>query len=94
MAIVAFSKFGDSRPELLQVAVDAAVGRLLIERAVEALDDTVGLRLGRESEAGRDATELDRLEEVVGVYFVPWSIRRVSPRPASAPAAPNSACKP
>ena len=43
----------------------SAVDRLLLERAIPALDDPVGFRLFEEAEAGVDAPVADLVEEVV-----------------------------
>ena len=48
-----------------EVVKDSAVGRLLLERAIQALDDPVGFRLFEEAEAGVDAPVADLVEEVV-----------------------------
>ena len=48
-----------------EVVKDPAVDRLLLERAIPALDDPVGFRLFEEAEAGVDAPVADLVEEVV-----------------------------
>ncbi len=66
MTVVAFLEFADRGTHLHDVAEDAAVDGLLLQRPVEALGDAVGLRLGTQGEARGDAPELDLVEEVVG----------------------------
>lgn len=55
MAIVAARELDDGSPDLFQVPEDAAMDHLLLQRSVEALDDTVRLRLDNTREAGRDS---------------------------------------
>ena len=49
MAIASILEFGDSIPDLFEVAEDAAMNDLFLQRAVKALGDTVGLWLGQNS---------------------------------------------
>lgn len=49
MAIVSILELGDSIPDLFEVAEDAAMNDLFLQRAVKALGDTVGLWLGQNS---------------------------------------------
>lgn len=90
MAIVAFFELGDDATDPLEVLQDATMDDLLLERAVEAFGDAVGLGLGNQGEAGGHAPEPDLVEEVARGVLGPWSIRRVRPRPASAPVAANA----
>ncbi len=66
MVIVAFLERGDGDAHRLDISEDAAVDRLLLQLPVEALGHPVGLGLGDEREAWRDAPELGRVEEIVG----------------------------
>ena len=95
MGMVAFLEGGDGDAHLLDISEDAAVDRLLLQRPVEALGHPVGLGLGDEREAWRDALKLDLVEEIVGgVLRTVVHMRSVSLRPASTPVAPNSLCRP
>lgn len=88
MVIVAFLELGDDATDCLEVLQDAAMDDLLLDRAVDALGDPVGLGLGDKGEAGGHAPEPDLVEEVVrGVLGGVVHARRVRPRPASAPSA-------
>lgn len=49
MAIVSILEFGDSIPDLFEVAEDAVMNDLFLQRAVKVLGDTVGLWLGQNS---------------------------------------------
>ena len=66
MAIVAVPELCHGSADFLDVLEDTAVDGLLLERAVEAFSDAIGLRLGNEGEAWGDAPELDLVEEVIG----------------------------
>ena len=63
--IVAKDEGRNRRTDLVETAKDAAMDDLLLEGAVEALGDAVGLRLGDEREAGRDAPKAQLIEEMV-----------------------------
>ncbi len=90
MAIIAFFELGDDVTDILEVLQDATMDDLLLERAVEAFGDTVGLGLGNKGEAGGHAPEPDLVEEVVRGVLGAVVHARVRPRPASAPVAANS----
>ena len=66
MVVVASDEVGDGVADLGGIAEDAAVDGLLLEGAVEAFGDAVGLRLLDEGEAGRDAPVPDLVQEVIG----------------------------
>ena len=66
MAIVTIPELGHRVAHLLQVAEDAAMNGLFLQRPVEALGHTIGLGLGHEGKALGDPPELDLLQEVVG----------------------------
>ena len=66
MMIVSVLELGHGDSHLFDVEEDAAMNGLLLQRAVEAFGDTVGLWLGDVGEARRDAPELDLVEEIVG----------------------------
>ena len=51
MAIVSILELGDSLPDLFEVAEDAPMNDLFLQRAVKAFGDTVGLWLGHKGEA-------------------------------------------
>ena len=53
--VVAFDERSDGGAHVGEVVKDPAVDRLLLERAIPALDDPVGFRLFEEAEAGVDA---------------------------------------
>lgn len=53
--VVAFDELGDGGAHVGEVLKGPAVDGLLLERAIPALDDAVGLRLFDEAEAGMDA---------------------------------------
>ncbi len=59
MVIVAIAERGHGGAHLFDIAEDAAMNGLLLQRPIEALGDAVGLRFGNEGEARRDAPELD-----------------------------------
>ena len=63
--VVVFDERSDGGAHLSEVSKDPAVDRLLLERAIPALDDPVGFRLFEEAEAGVDAPVADLVEEVV-----------------------------
>ena len=63
--VVFFDELADSRSHGLDVLEDSTVDRLLFERPIEALGDTVGLWFLDEAEAGRDAPVPDLLLEVI-----------------------------
>ncbi len=65
MAIVRVLERGDRDANLLDVSEDTTVNRLLLKGPVETFVDAVGLRLGDEGEARRDAPELNLIDEVV-----------------------------
>ena len=60
MGIVSIDEFRYGTAHLLDVAEHPAVDGLLLEGAVEALGNTVGLRLCDEREARREAAEAAR----------------------------------
>jgi len=91
VAIVVIPELGDDLPDLFEVAEDATVDDLLLQRPVEALDHAVGLGFGNKSETPADTPERDLLQEIVGGVL---RMRSLSPSPALAPAAPNSARSP
>jgi len=66
MAIVTIPERGHGGAHLLQVAEEATVDHLLLQRPVETLGYTIGLRLGDKGEARRNTPELDRVEEIIG----------------------------
>ena len=57
--VVAFDERSDGGAHVGEVVKDPAVDRLLLERAIPALDDPVGFRLFEEAEAGVDAPVAD-----------------------------------
>ncbi len=59
MAIVAFFELGDDATDPLEVLQDATMDDLLLERAVEAFGDAVGLGFGNQGEAGGAHTPLE-----------------------------------
>ena len=65
---------GDGGAELGEVCVGATVDDLLLEGAVKALDDAVGLGFAEEGEAGDKAVEacvgLEEVGEVLGAVVV------------------------
>lgn len=66
MGIVARDEGIDGLTDGLEVAEDPTVDGLFLEGAAEAFGHTVGLGLGDEGEARRDAPEADLVEEVIG----------------------------
>ena len=66
MAIVAILELDNRSPDFLQVPEDATMNGLLLQCPVEALGDAIGLWLGNEGEARRDAPEPDLIQEVIG----------------------------
>ena len=66
MGIVALDEDIDGLTDLLEVAEDPTVDGLFLEGAVEAFGHTVGLGLGDEGKARRDAPKADLIEEVIG----------------------------
>ena len=65
MEIVAFLELGDGDTNPFEVLVDTTVEDLFLQRPIESFGNTIGLRFGDEGKAGRDAPELDLVEEVV-----------------------------
>jgi hypothetical protein len=65
MTIVTIPELGNGLPHFFQVTEDAAVNGLLLQRPVEALGHTVGLRLGNEGETLVDAPEFNLFQEVI-----------------------------
>ena len=59
LGIVLFDEPADGVPQLRDVAVDAAMDDLFLERAIEPLGDAVGLGLFDEGVGRLDAPELD-----------------------------------
>jgi hypothetical protein len=82
VTIVAIPERGDDLPNLFEIAEEAAMDGLLLQRPVEALGDTIGLGLGNEGEALVDAPELDLLQEVVGGWNC-WPVSTSEPTPKS-----------
>jgi hypothetical protein len=66
IAVVEDDEGGDRGGQFGAIAVSAAVDDLLFEGAVEAFDDTVGLRLADECETGHKAVKAVLALEVVG----------------------------
>lgn len=66
MAIITIPELGDGLLQFFEVAEDAAMDGLLLQRAVEALNHAIGPRLGDEGEALVDAPQHELLQEVVG----------------------------
>ncbi len=81
MGSVSIDEFSNGMTHLFDVAEHPPVDRLLLEGSIEALGNTVGLWLGDEREAGRDAPELHLVQEVVRHVLRAWSMCNVSPRP-------------
>ena len=71
MAIVSILERGDSISDLFEVAEDAPMNSLLLQRAVEAFGDTVSLGFGHKGEARSDAPEPDLVKEVIGRVLRP-----------------------
>ena len=69
--IVEFDEVADGVPQLRDVAVDATMDDLFLQRAIEPLGDAVGLGLGDEGVGRLDAPELDLVGEVVRRYWEP-----------------------
>ena len=65
LGIVEFDEVADGVPQLRDVAVDATMDDLFLQRAIEPLGDAVGLGLGDEGVGRLDAPELDLVGEVV-----------------------------
>ena len=65
LGIVEFDEVADGIPQLRDVAVDATMDDLFLQRAIEPLGDAVGLGLGDEGVGRLDAPELDLVGEVV-----------------------------
>jgi hypothetical protein len=65
VVIVTIPELGDGLPHRFEVAKEAAMDGLLLERPIEALGHAVGLRLGNKGEALVDSPELDLFQEVV-----------------------------
>jgi hypothetical protein len=66
VGVVGVDDVGDGGSERFDGTEGSAVGDLLVEGAVEALGDAVGLRLFDEGEAGSDPPLLESVLEVVG----------------------------
>ena len=66
MAIVAVHELGYGDADLFEIHEDVAMEYLFLERPVEPFGNAIGLRFGDEGKAGRDAPELDLVEEIVG----------------------------
>jgi hypothetical protein len=90
MTVVTILKLDDRSPDFVQVAEDATVNGLFLQRLVEALSDAIRLRFGDEGVARRDAPESDLVAEVIRGVLRTVSMRSVRPRPTSAPVPPNS----
>ena len=71
MAIVTIPELGDSLPHLLQVAEDAAVDGLLLQRPVEAFGHAVGLRFGNKGETLVDTQNSTCFRKSSAVCCVP-----------------------
>ncbi len=71
LGIVLFDEPADGVPQLRDVAVDAAMDDLFLQRAIEPLGDAVGLGLGDEGVGRLDAPELDLVGEAVRQFPVP-----------------------
>ena len=71
MAIVSILERGDGLPDLFEVAEDAPMNDLFLQRAVEAFGDTVGFVFGHNGEARSDAQNLIWLRKLSAVHFVP-----------------------
>ena len=69
MAIVSILELGDSLPDLFEVAEDAPMNRLLLQRTVEAFGDTVGLWFGNKGETRSDAPEPDLVNITVSIML-------------------------
>ena len=65
LGIVEFDEVADGIPQLRDVAVDATMDDLFLQRAIEPLGDAVGLGLGDEGVGRLDAPEPDLVGEVV-----------------------------
>src|ERR1035438_2548667 len=65
MAIVAFLELGHGDTNLGEVLEDTTVEDLFLQRPIESFGNTIGLWFGDKGKAGRDAPELDLIEEVV-----------------------------
>ncbi len=65
LGIVEFDEVAHGVPQLRDVAVDATMDDLFLQRAIEPLGDAVGLGLGDEGVGRLDAPELDLVGEVV-----------------------------
>ena len=65
LGIVEFDEVADGVPQRRDVAVDATMDDLFLQRAIEPLGDAVGLGLGDEGVGRLDAPELDLVGEVV-----------------------------
>ena len=65
LGIVEFDEVADGIPQFRDVAVDATMDDLFLQRAIEPLGDAVGLGLGDEGVGRLDAPELDLVGEVV-----------------------------
>ena len=65
VAVVALDELGDGGPHVGEISKDAAVDRLLLEGSIAALNDAVGFRLFKETEAELDAAVADLIEEMV-----------------------------
>ena len=83
-----FDELGDGRAHVGEISKDPAVDGLLLERAIPALDDPVGVRLFEEADAGVDAPVAELVEDVSDRYWLPWSICSASPRATSASTEP------
>ena len=69
LGIVEFDEVADGVPQLRDVAVDATMDDLFLQRAIEPHGDAVGLGLGDEGVGRLDAPELDLVGEVVSRTF-------------------------
>ena len=69
MAIVSILERGDGLPDLFEVAEDAPMNSLLLQRAVEAFGDTVSLGFGHKGEARSDAPEPDLVNITVSIML-------------------------
>ena len=69
--IVSFLELGHGDAYLVDVAEDAAVDGLLLQRPVETFGDAVGLRFGDQGEARRAPQNLTWLRKSLAVYWVP-----------------------
>src|SRR5205085_10562754 len=74
VVVVEMDEGGDGGAELGEVLIGSAVDDLLLEGAVEALDDAVGLRFAQQGETGGKAMEagvgLEEVGEILGAMVV------------------------